>query len=145
VLNGVLDLDDSFGDVRRQLAYEETQEDGQGFSRENGDGIFAMMTNLYRGWDDNYHKIPNDSEYVHSSHTALEVFVKIKWHADCGTNWLMVAFDEQVLEALYHCQALLPAHHQASQFAAPCRKTVAEKAAAADGRGGGFCHGCGKC
>ena len=73
VLYGVLDLDDSLGDVRRQLAYEESQGDGQGDRlADNGGGLFATMSNLYTGWDDTYdttgyHKNPSDSEYVHPS------------------------------------------------------------------------------
>ena len=71
VLYAVLDLDDSLGELRRQLAYEDGDDDGRGSSVvQNGGGIFAMMDNLYRGWGDSYdapsyHKHPTDAEYVH--------------------------------------------------------------------------------
>ena len=75
VLYAALDMDDSLGDVRRQLAYEEIDIDDLGMTVQNGGGLFAMMSNLYRGCEDSYdtpgyHKTPSDSECVHGFRTV---------------------------------------------------------------------------
>ena len=73
VLYGLLDLGDSLGDIRRQLAYEDNDGDQGSALAQNGGGIFALMATLYRAWEDRYDDNPvylkdaSDSEYVHRS------------------------------------------------------------------------------
>ena len=77
VLYGLLDLNDNLGETRRQLAYAESYSDEDGNPiAQNGGGLFMLMNNLYRGWEDSYdnsvyHKEASDSEYVQQLRDAL--------------------------------------------------------------------------
>ena len=83
VLHELLDLDDSLGEMRRQLAYEDTDGGAHGdLSSQNGGGIFTTMISLHRGWGDvydnsGYPRSPTDSEYVSACNCCKFIFLEL--------------------------------------------------------------------